>query len=365
MAKSDKDWRLLDFETPDPKVSLAVGEAIFRCKRAGLSPNTLYLWYTPEPIILFYSGSKQDISAKTVRGPEVELLRAQAVAGNNFFCDAGNINFSIAVDSRSLKPLLEGKYRPLLSEYQLLLDAFSAGIRGLGVQVKADPNGIYTDAGKEIAMAQPAWLSDVLLLQGTIYVNTELENLMLAFKRVVTTLSTELKKPVMPAEILDVMVQGLEKKLNSTFERSGLTDLERKLTERLFDTKYSTHKWHDDAKAPFLSLTGETLVALYVANPPTSKCRQLIEMVNRAVSSITDEVNVVVWRRGLGSQQHPMEAMPPVMITLSKSNILPAVVINGEVKFALETPSEREIAEAVRYPNKFPDILGLLPKRRT
>lgn len=27
MAKSDKDWRLLDFETPDPKVSLAVGEA--------------------------------------------------------------------------------------------------------------------------------------------------------------------------------------------------------------------------------------------------------------------------------------------------------------------------------------------------
>ena len=360
MAKTEENWRLLDFETPDPKVSLAVGEAIFRCKRAGLSPNTLYLWRTSEPIILFYSGSKHEISAQSIRDREVELLRTQAVAGNSFFCDPGNINFSIAVDSRILRPLLEGEYRPLLSEYQFLLDVFAAGLRGLGVQVKAEPDGIYTDAGKEIAAAQPAWLSNVLLLQGTVYVNSELENLTLAFKRVVTTLSTELKKSILPTEILDIVIQGFERRLNLTFKRSGLTDSERKLVEKLYDTKYGTDKWHVEGKAPFLSLPGQTLVALYVANPPTSKCRQLIERVNKAVSSLVDEVKVVVWRRGLGAQQNPMEPMPPMIIALSKTNILPAVIINGEVKFALEVPLEDDLREAVHNPDKFPDIWGSL-----
>ena len=58
MAKREESWRLLDFDTPDPKMNLAVSEAIFRCKRAGLSPNTLYLWRTAKPVILFYSVSQ-------------------------------------------------------------------------------------------------------------------------------------------------------------------------------------------------------------------------------------------------------------------------------------------------------------------
>ena len=160
-------------------------------------------------------------------------------------------------------------------------------------------------------------------------------------------------------------MQGFEDKLEATFERKGLTDAEQKLAAKLYDTKYGTDRWHVEGKAPFLSLTGETLVALYVANPPTSKCRQLIETVNRAVSRLMDEVKVVVWRRGLGGQQHPVEAMPPVIITLSKANILPAVIINGEVKFALEVPLESDLGEAICHPDKFPDILGSLHKRRT
>ena len=360
MAKSEGSWRLLDFGTPDTKMSLAVSEAIFRCKRAGLSPDTLYLWRTSEPIILFYAGSKHEISTQSIKDLAVELLRTQAVAGNNFFCDPGNMNFSIAVDSNVLKPFLEEEYHPLISEYQFLLDVFATGLRGLGVQVKTERNGIYTDAGNEIATAQSAWLSNVLLLQGTVYVNSELKNLTLAFKRVVTTLSMELKKSILPTEILDIVIQGFERRLNLTFKRSGLTDYERKLVEKLYDTKYGMDRWHAEGKAPFLSLPGQTRVALYIANPPTSKCRQLVERVNKAVSSLVDEVKVAIWRRGLGAQQNPMEPIPPMIIALSKANILPAVIINEELKFALEVPLEDDLREAILNPDKFPDIWGSL-----
>ncbi len=364
MARNEERWRLLDFETPDPKRNLSVGEAISRCRRAGLSPNTLYLWRTDDPIVLFYSGPKHKSSAPSQGGQTIEWLRSQAVAGSSYFCDAGNINFSITLDIQVLEGRLKGEYRPLLSEYEFLLNGFAEGIQSLGVKVKAENDCIYTTRGKEIATAQPAWLSDVLLLQGTIYVNTELEGLKSASKRDLTTVSTELKRKVLPDEVTGLIVQGLETKLGTTFEKKGLTDAEQKLASKLYDTKYGTDKWHVDGKAPFLTLTGETLVALYVANPPTSKCRQLIEMVNKAVSGRTDEVKVVVWRRGLGGQQHPQEAMPPVLVTLSKANILPAVVINGEVKFALEAPLEKDLAEAIHHPDRFPDILGSLHKRR-
>lgn len=364
MVNSEENWRLLDFETRSPKMNLAVSEAIFRCRRAGLSPNTLYLWRTANPIILFYAGSKHEGLAQSAREQTVEWLRTQTVAGSSFFCDAGNINFSIAVDIQLLEPRIKEEHRPLLSEYEFLLDSIAAGIRKLGVEVKVDIDRIYTPEGKEIATAQPGWLSNVLLFQGTVYVNTELEKLRSASKRDLSTLSTELRKNILPDQVTGILVRGFENKLEATFEKKGLTDTEQKLAAKLYDTKYGTDQWHADGKAPFLALTGETLVALYVANPPTSKCRQLIEMVNQAVSSLMGEVRVVVWRRGLGGQQHPIESMPPVIIHLSKANILPAVVINGEVKFALDVPSENDLGEAVRHPDKFPDILGSLHKRR-
>ena len=360
MGISEQSWRLLDFETQDPKMCLAVSEAIFRCRRAGLSPNTLYLWHTAGPIILFHSGPKHEMFPQSSRERKVELLRTPAVAGNRFFCDAGNINFSIVIDSRVLKPLLNEEYPPLLSEYQCLLDFFASGLRNLGIQVKVEPDGIYANADMEIATAQAAWLIDILLFQGTVYANTEMEKTKAAFPRDLTSLGAELKRSVLPEEILDIVLQGFEKKLNVTLEKKGLTDTEKKLISRLYDTKYGTDQWHDKGKAPLLALTGETFVALYVANPPTSKCRQLIERVRNAASSLGDEVKVVAWRRGMGAQQNPMELMPPAIITLSKANILPAVIINGEVKFALEVPLEDDIRKAIHNPDKFPDILGTL-----
>jgi lipoate-protein ligase A len=97
------------------------------------------------------------------------------------------------------------------------------------MQAKAEPDGIYANANMEIATAQAAWLFDVLLLQGTVYANTEMEKPNSAFKRDFTSLSTELKRSVQANQILDIVLQGFEKKLNLTCEKKGLTDAEQRL----------------------------------------------------------------------------------------------------------------------------------------
>lgn len=361
----EKTWRSLQYDPLDPKMNLAVSEAIFRSRRAGLSPNTIYFWNTPKSIILFYSGSKHEIPKKLEEKRKIELLRTCGVAGNNCFCDEGNINFSISIDSKFLIPFLKGEYHPLLSEYQFLLGFFAQAIKGLGINVEEKPYGIYTLQGREIASAQPAWIKDVLLLQGTIYVNTDLEGMRNELNREVTSVKQEAKRSVKHCEILEMVEKEFEKKLNLSFKSEGLYEEEKRLAEKLYNQKYNTDKWHVEGKAPFLALMGETLVALYVANPPTSKCRQLIESVKRVTNQAMEEVKVIIWRRGGGAEQNPSELMPPVIITLSKAHILPAVIINGEVKFALEVPSEDDLREAIEQPDKFPDILGSLLKIRS
>jgi lipoate-protein ligase A len=364
MVKCEESWRLLDWSASDPKMNLAVSEAIFRCKRANLSPNTLYLWRTSDPVILFYPRTKDENFSRLVKEQKVELLRTRSVAGDHFFCDTGNINFSVVVDKKCLKPYIEGDYRPFLSEYEFLLDGFVVAVRKLGIEAITDNQRIFTADGQEIAAMQFAWLDDILLCIGTIYVNTETAKLKSTFKREFTSLSLILKKNIRSDKLNKIIVHEFEKKLEIIFEKNGITGAEQKLATKLYDNKYSRNKWHTEGRAPLLSLTGETLVFLYVANPPTSKCRQLIERVNRAVSCAGDEIKVILWMRGLGEQRHPLEAIPPVIFRLSKANILPAVVINGEVKFALEVPSESDLKEAIQSPDNYPNILGLLYKKR-
>ncbi len=363
MVENESNWRLLKYDTFDPKVSLAVSEAIFRCKRAGLSSNTLYFWQTNKPIIIFYAGSKHEISKKSEK-QRIELLRSCGVAGNNYFCDTGNINFSIIINSKFLLPFLKGEYQPLLSEYRFILSFFAKVIKGFGIDVEEDPYGIYTVQKKEIVSAQPSWIKDILLFQGTIYLNTNLEMLREGLNREVTSIQQETKISITPQEICKMVEKEFEGKMDISFKKEGLIDVERILSEKLFNEKYGKERWHVEGKAPFLALLGETLVVLYIANPPTSKCRKLIENVKKVIDKIKGEIKVIVWRRGAGTEQHPLELMPPVIITLSKAHILPAVIINGEVKFALEVPPEEKLQEAIFYPDRFPDILGSLLKVR-
>ncbi len=66
-------------------------------------------------------------------------------------------------------------------------------IKGFGIEVKEDTYGIYTIQKKEIVSAQPTWIKDILLLQGTIYLNTNLEMIREGLNREVTSIQQEIK----------------------------------------------------------------------------------------------------------------------------------------------------------------------------
>jgi len=336
-------------------MNLAVNEAIFRSRREGLTQDTLRLWQSSNSVMLGAPSSyRNDVNHEACRKYGIEIVRAVSVSCGVLYQDMGSLNFTVAADATFLKHLIKN-YQPVLSEYQILNEGFAKGLQRFGVDVKADPTGIYIDK-RRISEALPLWFYDFLLFQGTIHVNTDLDvydevirtNLRPIRKDFLASLSRELGKNIQMDEAKKAFVQSLEERLGVRFEEQGLAEDEQKLVEKLYRLKYGLSRWNIDSHEPFLSGMGKTTVEVFIAYPPTSMCRELIHLVNDVVSDMKDEVKIMIWMRGRGIYQHgPYPEISSALQAAKKRSIIPVIIINGELKFRESVPSKEVLKKAL------------------
>lgn len=265
----------------------------------------------------------------------------------------GSLNFAIAADATCLKHLTEN-YQPILSEYLILNEGLARGLQICGVEAKADSSGVYVN-NKMVSEALPLWFHDFLLFQGTLHISTDLDiyNEIIGTKwhpvknDVLTSLSHE-SCNIQIDEVEEALPQGIEQTLGIRFQGQGLTEDEQKLVEKLCRLKYRLDKWTAQARQPFLTGMGKTTVEVFVAYPPTSMCRKLIELVGDVVSDLQDEVKVMIWMRGRGMHQHGRyPEMSSALRSANKQSIIPVVIVNGELRFRESVPSKEDLRRAV------------------
>jgi lipoate-protein ligase A len=344
-----KTWRLLEYDSPDFGMNLAINEAIFRSRRANLTWDTLRLWRGLKAIILGgYASYKDNINYEVCRKYRVEIVRTNSVTPKVIYNDAGSLNVTFAINVRSLENVIKD-YKPILSEYQILNESIARGLQKLGAHLKADHDGIYI-ADRRISEVLPVWFYEYLLFQVTLHIDTNLNNYeqIIKTKENLTSLSHELGKKMAVNDVKEAIVQGVEETFNVKLEEQSLTEDEQKLAEKLFRVKYRLNKWNINGHEPFLTGMGKTTVEVFVAYPPTSLCRKLIELVNEVVSDLQDEVRVMIWMRGRGIYQHgPHPEISPFLSKAHKQSIIPAVIINGELKFSGSIPSKEDLRKAI------------------
>lgn len=346
-----KTWRLLDYSSTDPRINLAVNEAIFRSRYEGLSKDTLHLWQCGKSVIFGGPGSyREDINQEECRRNGAEIVRAISVSSGVLYQDSGSLNFAVATNAAFFAK--DGN--PVLSAYQILNEGIAAGLKEYGAEVSADPDGIYVN-NRRVSKALPKWSYDFLLFQGTLCIDTDLKvcnevivtRFRSAEKEPLTSLSLELNKKIPVEDVREAILHGLGEKLGIRFEKQGLTKDEQKLVDKLFRVKYGSDVWNVNGHEPFLVEMGKTAVEVFVAYPPTSACRKLIQIVNEAASDLQDEVKVVIWMRSKGIYQHgPYPQMSSALIGTQKQSVIPAVIINGELKFK-DIPSKDDPRKAV------------------
>jgi len=337
-------------------MDLAINEAIFRSRRENLTPNTLRLWQGQASVIIGSGSSyKDDVNHEECMKYRVEVIRAISVSGDPFYMDMGSLNFACTANAALFKTRAKD-YPPVLSDYFVLNAAVLEGLRKFSDTLEVNADGIHV--GEErITGILPKWFYDFLLFQGTLLVNTDVDayNKMIKTgmptekKLMITSLSRQLGRDVSLDEAKTALIEGFEKKLGIVLElKKELTRDEQKSANLLYRAKYSLEKWNVHGIEPFLVGMGKASLEVFVAYPPTSMCRKLISLVNDVTSDLQDEITVRVWMRGKGIYQHGVyPELSSALIDAEKCSRIPAIIINGELKFDKTLPSKECLRSAV------------------
>jgi len=334
-------WRLLDYSVLNPRMNLAIEEAILKSRHEENSPDTLRLWQNPSSVL--FSDRHCDVMAnlEACRKYGVEIARRLSLR-KVLYNDSGSLNFSAIIKVEKFK-----SSQDMIDTFTRLYEGVAEGIRGLGVSVKVDPYGEYlTVKDKKISEAAPYFFHEILLFSGILFINTDLtvvRDVLKAEETLGTTLNLELDRSIDVNEVKGLLKKGFEKKLNVEFNIQGLSEYEQKTAEMLYKWKYGTDEWNIEGKAS--PTPGKTLVEVFVAHPPTSMCSELIELVRDVTIDLQERVEIKIWRRGLGIP--PGETITPGLKKAAKESVIPAIIVNGKLKFGKGIPLRHELRATI------------------
>jgi lipoate-protein ligase A len=337
------EWRLLDYSDPIPAKNLALDEALMINKHEKASSSTLRLWNIVSPCIVLgcFENAEYVVDFESCKKYEVMILR-RVSGGQSIYMDEGNLNFTIAIDESSFQNI-----KDLVETIKLICKCFSSALKDFNVDTTIEPygQGLIINNKKILEIGCHCFYEQILI-QGTIFISTNLKVLDKVLKRKAfdyTTLSLEAKSSIEMNEIKQSIITSFKNNLKIEFKVEGLNEFETKVADRLYKIKYGKDGWNLKKEWP-LSWK-DVLVEVLVAYPLTSQCKRMIEVVEKVIVDLKDNVELRIYKRGLG--------IPPgVTITrglnqAAKNSIIPSIIINGELAFGEKVPSESELRRAI------------------
>jgi len=83
---------------------------------------------------------------------------------------------------------------------------------------------------------------------------------------------------------------------------------------------------------------------IYIARPPTSKCRELVAIMEEMVGRYPDQVRLVVFERGAPWPEEPSRALK---YALHKAATVPMCYVDGKLVVGGKVPAPGEVERAI------------------
>ncbi len=255
-------WRLIQLETHNAFMNMAIDEAILTARIAEQVSNTLrlYMWKPSAVSIGKNQTPQENVYAEALRKHGVDLVR-RISGGGTVFHDVGEVTYSVTAAASSL-----GKDIPAV--YQRIYEAVTDALRLLGIPAdfsrgneKNCPN--LTVAGKKISGSAQTVKRGTVLQHGTLLLSVDLP-LMFQLLRVnapcscaqaaefaeskITSVQKELGHRVSAETVANALAQGFRAILKINLEPAPLTSYEKELAEKLYKEKYATDAWNLNGK---------------------------------------------------------------------------------------------------------------------
>ena len=258
-------WRLLEVETNNAFMNMAIDEAILTARASKQVPNTLrlYQWAPSAVSIGKFQNPQNEVNLANCRKLGISMVRRISGGGTVYHDAKGEITFSVTTTAQDLGVTdIAGAY---LKVYGGIKDAL--GILGVPADFsegdeKNCPN--MTVRNKKISGSAQARKSGAILQHGTLLLNVDLEKMFsiirvpwaksleeivcVAQKRM-TSASNELGHDVSAETMASAVVLGFKNALKIELEQGELTAFERKTADKLCEEKYSTRNWNLNGKS--------------------------------------------------------------------------------------------------------------------
>lgn len=263
-------WRLLNLETYNAFINMAIDEAVLTARIENLIPNTVrfYCWRPSAVSIGRFQDIEKEVKLDNCRKHGVDVVRRITGGGTVYHDAEDEITYSVVAEKQDLEA------KDITAVYAKIYAGLAEAAEILGLKadfnkgnLKSCPN-LMVHARKISGSAQ-SHKKGVVLQHGTVLLDVDLQKMftflrvpwartcmevVAVAKRKITSVKKELGRDVSIEEAEGALVKGFQKALNVKFVEGELTLYERELAEKLRKEKYATDEWNFHGKSSLRNL---------------------------------------------------------------------------------------------------------------
>jgi lipoate---protein ligase len=163
-------YRLIDSGICHPLRSVALEEAIVESCSRGLMPPTLHLYIRDRPTISlgYFEKVEEAVNVEALQRENVFLVRRMS-GGSSIFTDSGQLMFSLTIGQEA--------YGGPEDAYNMTCSALVSALMSMGIVAEHKPPNDVLCQGKKISGSAQTRKHGMLLVHGTVLVDTDLDRM--------------------------------------------------------------------------------------------------------------------------------------------------------------------------------------------
>ena len=236
-------WRFIDTDNTNPYYVTAVDEAISLARKAKKVSNTLHI-YRRKPAAVSVGRSKKiqdDINVDECLKNNVKIVR-RTTGGGTIFTDKDCLIYSLVFDRKDAALSSSQKI------FENICNSLITALKKFDIDAAYKPPNDILLNGKKISGSAQIRKENIVLIHGTILIDTDLELMNKVLKQskqtYVSTIRSETNQILSMNDAKEVLKKEFEETFDTDFNKTHLSTYETELIKKLLKKRYHNDTWN-------------------------------------------------------------------------------------------------------------------------
>ena len=235
-------WRLIDTDIADPYYVTAADDAISQARKGKKVPNTLH-FYRRKPSAVSVGRSRKihdDINVQNCSKHNVKIIR-RTTGGGTIFTDKDCLIYSLVFDKE------DKREQSSLDIFEHICTSLVSTLKKFDINAMYKPPNDILLNGKKISGSAQIQKDNIVLIHGTLLLDTDIEVMNSVLKQPksnVSTIQREIGFTPPLNEIKGLLKKEFEVYFDTTIEKTMFSKLEKNLISKVLEERYYNDAWN-------------------------------------------------------------------------------------------------------------------------